>query len=46
MFFMHWVCFRWDLLIGNLQLVEQIDGHTDIVYGSFDPKYFKRYETS
>lgn len=29
-----------------MQLVEQVDGHTDIAYGSFDPKYFKRYETS
>ena len=34
--------YRWDILTGNLELVEQIDGHTDIVYGSFDPKYFKR----
>lgn len=35
--------FRWDLVIGNLELVERVDGHTDIVYGSFDPKYFSRY---
>ncbi len=35
---------RWDVLTGNLELVEEIDGHTDIVYGSFDPKYFKRWE--
>ena len=35
--------FRWDILTGNLELVEQIDGHTDIVYGSFDPKYYKRF---
>jgi hypothetical protein len=38
------VCHRWDTLTGNLELVEQIDGHSDIVYGSFDPKYFKRSE--
>lgn len=34
--------YRWDILTGSLELVEQIDGYTDIVYGSFDPKYFKR----
>jgi hypothetical protein len=34
---------RWDVLTGNLELVEEIDGHTDIVYGSFDPKYFRRF---
>ncbi|KAG0553541.1 hypothetical protein KC19_12G018800 [Ceratodon purpureus] len=38
------VRFQWDNLIGDMQLVEQIDGHTDIVYGSFDPKYFKRFQ--
>lgn len=36
------VFYRWDVLTSNLELVEQIDGHSDIVYGSFDPKYFKR----
>jgi hypothetical protein len=35
---------RWDVLTADLTLVEEIDGHTDIVYGSFDPKYFKRWE--
>jgi hypothetical protein len=35
---------RWDVLTAELELVEAIDGHTDIVYGSFDPKYFKRWE--
>jgi hypothetical protein len=34
---------RWDVLTADLELVEEIDGHTDIVYGSFDPKYFKRF---
>jgi hypothetical protein len=24
--------FRWDILTGNLELVEQIDGHSNIVY--------------
>jgi hypothetical protein len=34
---------RWDVLTGNLELVEEINGHTDIVYGSFDPTYFTRF---
>jgi len=38
------VFYRWDTLTGNMELVEQVDGHSDIVYGSFDPKYFKRYD--
>ncbi|CAM6079958.1 unnamed protein product [Sphagnum tenellum] len=35
--------YQWDVLTGNLELVEEIDGHTDIVYGSFDPTYFTRF---
>ncbi|CAK9882974.1 unnamed protein product [Sphagnum jensenii] len=35
--------YQWDVLTADLELVEAIDGHTDIVYGSFDPKYFKRF---
>lgn len=41
-FIVLWISFRWDMYMGNLELVEEIDGHTDIVYGSFDPKFFKR----
>jgi len=37
--------YQWDILTGNLELVEQIDGHTDVVYGSFDPKYYKRFQS-
>jgi hypothetical protein len=33
---------RWDALTGDLELVEEIDSHTDIVYGSLDSKYCKR----
>ncbi|KAG0630717.1 hypothetical protein M758_1G199400 [Ceratodon purpureus] len=36
---------QWDTLTGNLELIEQIDGHSDIVYGTFDPKYFKRFHS-
>ncbi|CAK9877743.1 unnamed protein product [Sphagnum jensenii] len=37
--------YQWDVLTGDLELVEEIDGHTDIVYGSFDPKYCKRFHS-
>lgn len=37
---------RWDVLTADLELVEQLDGHSDIVYGTFDPKYFKRWASS
>ncbi|KAJ7566821.1 hypothetical protein O6H91_02G120000 [Diphasiastrum complanatum] len=36
---------QWDTLTGELELVEHIDGHSDIVYGTFDPKYFKRWNS-
>ncbi|KAG6548451.1 hypothetical protein Mapa_009938 [Marchantia paleacea] len=35
--------YQWDVLTADLELVEQLDGHSDIVYGTFDPKYFKRW---
>ncbi|XP_024522558.1 protein ENHANCED DISEASE RESISTANCE 2 [Selaginella moellendorffii] len=34
---------QWDVLTGDLELVEHIDGHADIVYGTFDPKYFENW---
>ncbi|KAJ7523493.1 hypothetical protein O6H91_18G051900 [Diphasiastrum complanatum] len=36
---------QWDVLTGELELVEHIDGHADIVYGTFDTKYFKRWKS-
>lgn len=34
---------EWDLLTGDMKLVEQVNGHSDIVYGTFDPKYLRRW---
>lgn len=36
---------EWDILTGDLELVDEIDGHCDIVYGSFDPKYLRRWNS-
>ncbi|XP_024370867.1 protein ENHANCED DISEASE RESISTANCE 2 isoform X4 [Physcomitrium patens] len=35
--------YQWDILTGNLELVERIDGNADIVYGAFDPRYVRRF---
>lgn len=36
---------EWDILTGDLKLIETVDGHCDIVYGTFDPKYLKRWNS-
>lgn len=33
---------RWDMLTGDLELVDSYDGHYDVVYGTYDPKYLTR----
>ncbi|KAL3700947.1 hypothetical protein R1sor_018969 [Riccia sorocarpa] len=35
--------YEWDELTADLELVEEVDGHSDIVYGTFDIKYIKRW---
>lgn len=30
---------EWDMLTGDLELVDSIDGHCDVVYGTYDPSY-------
>ncbi|KMT03585.1 hypothetical protein BVRB_8g192590 isoform B [Beta vulgaris subsp. vulgaris] len=32
--------YEWDMLTSDLELVESIDAHYDVVYGTYDPKYF------
>ncbi|KAH9608079.1 hypothetical protein KSS87_016520 [Heliosperma pusillum] len=32
--------YEWDMLTSDLELVESVDGQYDVVYGSYDPKYF------
>ncbi|KAG8087566.1 hypothetical protein GUJ93_ZPchr0010g10277 [Zizania palustris] len=31
--------YGWDMLTADLELVETIDGHYDVVYGTYEPKY-------
>ncbi|XP_027338393.1 protein ENHANCED DISEASE RESISTANCE 2-like [Abrus precatorius] len=37
--------YEWDMLMGDLELVESYDGHYDIVYGTYDPKYLTRWHS-
>ncbi|KAL0345694.1 UNVERIFIED_CONTAM: protein ENHANCED DISEASE RESISTANCE 2-like [Sesamum radiatum] len=32
--------YEWDTLTGDLELVDTVNGHFDVVYGTFDPRYF------
>ncbi|KAF7839588.1 protein ENHANCED DISEASE RESISTANCE 2-like isoform X2 [Senna tora] len=34
--------YEWDMLMGDLELVDSYDGHYDVVYGTYDPKYLTR----
>lgn len=34
---------RWDVLTGDLELVETKDAHSDIVYGKYEAKYKTLY---
>lgn len=31
--------FEWDMLTGDLELLDPVDGHYDYVYGTYDPKH-------
>ncbi|OWM65799.1 hypothetical protein CDL15_Pgr015224 [Punica granatum] len=35
--------YEWDTFSGDLELVDSYDGHYDVVYGTFDPKYLTRW---
>ncbi|KAJ7968654.1 protein ENHANCED DISEASE RESISTANCE 2 [Quillaja saponaria] len=37
--------YEWDMLTGDLELVDSYDGHYDVVYGKFDPKYLTRWRS-
>ncbi|KAK6942244.1 Protein ENHANCED DISEASE RESISTANCE 2, C-terminal [Dillenia turbinata] len=37
--------YEWDMLTGDLELVDSVDGHYDVVYGTFDPKYLTRWHS-
>lgn len=31
--------YEWDMLTGDLELLDSVDGHYDVVYGIYDPKH-------
>ncbi|XP_073227013.1 protein ENHANCED DISEASE RESISTANCE 2 isoform X2 [Cicer arietinum] len=35
--------YEWDMLVCDLELVDSYDGHFDVVYGTYDPKYLSRW---
>ncbi|KAJ1436958.1 START-like domain superfamily [Sesbania bispinosa] len=37
--------YEWDMLMGDMELVESYDGHYDVVYGTYDPKYLTRWHS-
>ncbi|KAI4335601.1 hypothetical protein L6164_014235 [Bauhinia variegata] len=37
--------YEWDMLMGDLELVDSYDGHYDVVYGTYDPKYLTRWQS-
>ncbi|XP_044464101.1 protein ENHANCED DISEASE RESISTANCE 2 isoform X2 [Mangifera indica] len=37
--------YEWDMLTGDLELIDSYDGHYDVVYGTFDPKHLTRLDT-
>lgn len=37
--------YEWDMLTSDLELIERIDGHNDIVYGTYDPKYISKWHS-
>lgn len=36
---------EWDMLTGELELVDSVDGHYDVVYGTYDPKNLTWWHT-
>ncbi|KAM7268894.1 hypothetical protein ACFE04_011060 [Oxalis oulophora] len=37
--------YEWDMLTGDLELVDSYDGHYDVLYGTYDPKYLTRWQS-
>lgn len=35
--------YRWDMLTCDLELVDSVDGHYDVVCGTYDPKFLTWY---
>ncbi|XP_021275787.1 protein ENHANCED DISEASE RESISTANCE 2 [Herrania umbratica] len=37
--------YEWDMLTGDLELIDSYDGHYDVVHGTYDPKYLTRWQS-
>ncbi|XP_041998517.1 protein ENHANCED DISEASE RESISTANCE 2-like isoform X1 [Salvia splendens] len=37
--------YEWDALTGDLELIDSINGHYDVVYGTFDPRYLTWWQS-
>ncbi|XVE97523.1 hypothetical protein REPUB_Repub03eG0026900 [Reevesia pubescens] len=37
--------YEWDTLTSDLELIFSYDGHYDVVYGTYDPKYLTRWQS-
>ncbi|KAL1563471.1 protein ENHANCED DISEASE RESISTANCE 2-like isoform X1 [Salvia divinorum] len=37
--------YEWDSLTGDLELVDSLNGHYDVVYGTFDPRYLTWWQS-
>ncbi|XP_071696708.1 protein ENHANCED DISEASE RESISTANCE 2-like isoform X2 [Rutidosis leptorrhynchoides] len=37
--------YEWDSLTGDLELVDSLNGHSDVVYGSYDPGCLSRWQS-
>ncbi|KAI3913666.1 hypothetical protein MKX01_035862 [Papaver californicum] len=37
--------YEWDMMTSDLELVDSLNGHTDVVYGTYDPKYLTRWQS-
>ncbi|CAK9179468.1 unnamed protein product [Ilex paraguariensis] len=37
--------YEWDTLTGDLELVDSLNGHYDVVYGTYDPRYLTRWQS-
>ncbi|KAM7472963.1 hypothetical protein LguiA_011146 [Lonicera macranthoides] len=37
--------YEWDALTGDLELLDSLNGHYDVVYGTYDPRYLTRWQS-
>lgn len=37
--------YEWDALTGDLELLDSLSGHSDVVYGSYDPRCLNRWQS-